>query len=106
MTRRARSATSITQPLTLAQIHTIGLALNRWFRNRRGSDRVWQSLVQACGTAAPQHVKGCTPEARLVRHWLKYRELARRAGSVNAPAVIDQFNLAYTPWLKRPRQRS
>ena len=105
MTRRARSATSTTPSLTPAQVHTIGLAIDRWFRNRRGGDRVWQSLVQACGTAAPQHVKGCTPEARLVRHWLKYRELARREGSVSAPAVIDQFNLAYTLWLKRPRQR-
>jgi hypothetical protein len=105
MTRRTRSATSTMPPLTPAQVHTIGLALNRWFRNQRGSDRVWQSLVHACGTAAPQHVKGCTPEARLVRHWLKYRELARREGSVSAPAVIDQFNLAYTLWLTCQRRR-
>ena len=106
MTQRARLVkSSAPAPLTPAQVHTISLAINRWFRNKRGSDRVWHSLVQACGVAAPQHVKGCTLEARLVRHWLKYRELARRESDRNSPAVIEQFNQSYALWLKRQEQR-
>ncbi|MBI5565778.1 MAG: hypothetical protein HY870_12860 [Chloroflexi bacterium] len=51
MTQRARlNKSSAPAPLTPAQVHTISLAINRWFRNKRGSDRVWHSLVQACGT--------------------------------------------------------
>jgi len=105
MTRRVRLAKS-SAPLTPAQVHTISLTLNRWFRNQRGSERVWQSLVQACGAAAPQHVKGCTPEARLVRQWLKYREAVRREGDPNSLTVIEQFNQAYTLWRNRQAQRS
>ena len=98
MTRRSRGS-NLTAPLTPAQVHTIRLAITRWFRNQRGSDRVWQSLVQSCGTAEPAHIKGCTPEARLVRQWLKYREVARRAANPHSLEVIEQFNQTYVLWL-------
>lgn len=99
MTRPARGSKPLA-PLTPEQIRTIHLAINRWFRNRQGSDRVWQSLMQACGTAGPTNVKGCTPEARLVRQWLKYREIARREANPHSPEAIEQFNQAYALWLK------
>ena len=99
MMRRARGSKP-TSPLTTEQVRAIHRAINRRFRNKRGSDRVWQSLVQACGTAAPTHVKGCTPEARLVRPWLKYREIARHELNAHSPEVIAQFNQAYALWLK------
>jgi len=104
MTRRARNAKSHS-PLTPAQVHTISLAINRWFRNTQGSDRVWQTLVQVCGMAEPTHVKGCTAEARLVRQWLKYRQIARREANPQSPAVIEQFNQAYALWVKNRVRR-
>ena len=93
MTRRmAASAKS----LSSTQLHAIGVALDRWLRDKRNSQRTWDRLLAACHGVHSRQITGKTSLAMMVRQLLIYREAEHRTRT--SDGAIIEFNQAYAAW--------
>ena len=84
------------KPLSANQLSAIGIALDRWLRDKRNSQRAWDRILAVCNGVHSRQITGDTPLAVMVRRWLIYREAECRTRT--SDGAIDEFNQAYAAW--------